>query len=340
MKKTRIFVISVLGILLLLCSCSNRPQAAKLALPAEQIVEVHPKSAAGLCPLQPGVEIDETTTLPEEVCVYVDPYPYDVIGRPLYQLTEEEKLGVQTRLYDFLSQNVGKSLQPSEILADDWEDMEYRVSWHDDELDCFAWPGYMRIFSSGHIDLQNAIAADDQTAILGNSLIQAALTYVGIAEPKVNELTKLESLNPNPDYHNRYRIIEMPETPAEEMYRSSFQYVDVTLYKSEKISEVMVEVCNLQPEPVPVSAYAPYDAAASCVQKQHPKELEDIVSVTAYYDRRVEFGLYVPCYQFAGQNRYQSTVAMTDFEKLAENQSPAVNDDSESTQSEGNKSDS
>jgi len=321
--KKRIRTISFLLTIVVLTSCflaccattTSTQQVAdnQQSEPGNSVIEHQPYAARGdNDEVFIGDISDLSFVFEEEISadsfpVFLDKYPTGQEGA-LFQYDQS--------MIDMMTENL---IEFMKILYDKDDVSEYAIEQFPPEMDV------IKVFyESDSIDIYSDLSGisvgtsefgivedigDDN--LLENTLIQAALKYMNIDNPKTVPVVVYNESGEI--YQYQFTITEATEDFFENVYNNSFSYIKVIHYpdstqvlliiRSEDISE---QSANEQ--------IVTYEEAEEYIRTNYDVPDDSSINAEIYYSSSVREGYYVPCYKFYVEDSIDDTPERTAYD--------------------------
>ncbi len=266
-----------------------------------------------------GIENVEPDTLPDSMPVYRDFFPVSHPG-PMYTVSAQQGESVTEDLRGFLQsyyESLGTPKAPEEIeitppSEEVFAQQHYFQAAHTGEgMEAYAWLDHMIMlsFQSTSVqELKQAVEAGDTKGILESDYLKAALEYLGIENPEIEDQRTPNASGEVTEY--QYKVVEKKEGLEDKVVQRAFS--SLTVHKFASLDTITV-LCHRSD--LPVSWRLPcvsYEDALHYLKEKHPEEGVEEMKLSVYYDRSVEFGLYIPCYLFSNEST-RFCIPMVDY---------------------------
>ncbi len=284
-KKLLSGILSALSVMLFTSGCASQMEENSLSNTVQsKIVEVVPSGAGGTdTEVKSDLSVETTTELPESMPVYTNPFPTDQ-GGPLYTVTDEDKEKMALDLSTFLGVLFGDPSQSFDIQIEDTE--SYKALYKDDDLEVYSWESIMRVFTQSH----DVVSDAENDNLLNNKLVGAAMQYIEISDPVINDNTLYKANGEV--YRYIYKVTDAAPDISGKMYNDAFHYVSVMYFPDNP--EVMIEICNLDVAKQEDKAAVAFEDAMGYIQEKYPDEMSGTITCEAYYDPTIMSGYYIP----------------------------------------------
>jgi len=286
--KKHVIITVLMFTMILIASCATAASSTK-------ITEHQPYTARGEDDLVfVGDVLDlsfvsEETALPSSFPIYVDKYPFGQEG-PLFLIDQP--------LIDLATENLKRFLQ---ILYDDDDVSQYTIEPHamlpervvyDTGLtEISSDPSAIKMLT-GEYGMADVMASGN---LLENTLIQAALAYLHIDNPKI--VPVIQYTESGEIYQYQYTIYDNSGDFFENILNSSFSFVRATHYPD--TSDVLLtlrktDISDLYSNELVI----PYEEALDYIQDTYGVTEKSNIHAEVYYSNSVEEGYFIPCYKF------------------------------------------
>ncbi|MCL1809391.1 MAG: hypothetical protein FWG42_06485 [Clostridiales bacterium] len=227
--------------------------------------------------------------LPHEFPVYVNRYPSGQTGI-LYEVDQPTVDLITVNLEQFIGILFNEEDVSGYAIGRDMDRPE-RAFYMTGETEIISEPSGFVIWSKDYGFIDSVING----SILESKLVQAALSYMNIENPKITSTVKCKIDGSVSEYE--YLLTETVDDFFEDVMNKSFSRVRVYHYLESET--VILKIGNrdiseiFSHEPV-----LPYEDAVDYIKTNYGVDDESGINAEIYYSSTVEEGYYVPCYKF------------------------------------------
>ena len=230
--------------------------------------------------------VGDENTLPPTVPVYQNKYPIGEVG-PLFEFDQTTN--------DLFSENLKGFLR---ILYNTEDVSSYYI-----EVDSVV--GYIVFFDTGTFRINSGpfgismftaeydLMADTQNGnLLDNRLVQSAIEYLKIMDPKIILTTDYSS--DGEIYKHNYRITEATNDFFQDVLNNSFSFIEIIDWID--LDGISLIITNVDITELSSEATVSYEDVTEYVISNYNAEESDI-NAEVYYSELVDQGYFIPCYK-------------------------------------------
>ena len=223
--------------------------------------------------------------------VFLDKYPTGQVGA-LFQYDKSMIDMMTENLIEFMKILYNKEDVSEYVVEQFPPEMDYiKVYYESDSIDIYSDLSGISLGTS-EFGIVEDIGKD---SLFENTLIQAALKYMHIDNPKIVPITVYNESGEI--YQYQFTITETTEDLFENVYNNSFSFIKVIYYPDSTQVLLIIRREDIS-EQAAVEQIVSYEEAEEYIRTNYEIPDESGVNAEIYYSSSVREGYYVPCYKF------------------------------------------